>query len=365
MQDVIRPSKLAATAALAAKPSPKPAVKQKVTAASARPKTAQTKVVTPKAAQDVVRRAPAKHASAHAPKPAQTLMRKSVAKPQNSLKRTVKAHGSTDALAQRNLGEIVKATSVLSVDEQRLSRARRINKSNAVQRFSKTNSQAATAVPVHITPKAVAPAAQPHFNVAAPAPAVARPLKAASAHPSKAQTTADLLERALQHATSHEQPAHSLRPSDYRKTISLMVASGLALVVIAFLGYQSIPGLRVKVASARAGIAASLPQYQPAGYSLGQLSYGQGEVMTQFKSNSNDDNYTLLQKHSDWDSEALRTNFVESADPGYQTVQSGGQTIYIFGNQNATWVSGGIWYQIVSNGSLTDQQLIHLASSLR
>jgi hypothetical protein len=118
------------------------------------------------------------------------------------------------------------------------------------------------------------------------------------------------------------------------------------------------------MASAKAGFSVSRPGYLPAGYSLADLKYAQGAAALSFHSNSDDRRYTLSQHTSSWDSQALAGTFVSRQDPSYQTVQSGGRTIFVYGNGNATWVSDGVWYVLQSDGSLSRQDLISLAASI-
>jgi hypothetical protein len=72
----------------------------------------------------------------------------------------------------------------------------------------------------------------------------------------------------------------------------------------------------------------------------------------------------LTQTASNWDSQALKENFVATVGKDYQVVQSAGRTIYTYGDNNATWVNGGIWYKIDSAGSLTSVELVDLATSM-
>jgi len=60
----------------------------------------------------------------------------------------------------------------------------------------------------------------------------------------------------------------------------------------------------------------------------------------------------------------LLSNFITPSYPQHQTVQASGLTIYLYNDHSATWVNGGIWYVVQSDGSLNDRQLIDLATSL-
>ena len=47
-----------------------------------------------------------------------------------------------------------------------------------------------------------------------------------------------------------------------------------------------------------------------------------------------------------------------------QTIDTAGRTVYIYGNDNASWVDNGIWYQVTSNGDLSNTDVLNIASSL-
>jgi len=120
------------------------------------------------------------------------------------------------------------------------------------------------------------------------------------------------------------------------------------------------------VASARAGVHASLPSYQPAGFSFtGPIKYKPGQITISFKSNSdNQRNFSITQSASSWDSQTLLENYVTPTGQPYQTDEVSGKTIYIYGTSNATWVDGGIWYNVQGNSSLNSAQLLRLADSI-
>lgn len=143
---------------------------------------------------------------------------------------------------------------------------------------------------------------------------------------------------------------------------ALVVTTGLLL---AFVAVQSTPKIKMKVASAKAGFAASLPGNSPAGFHLGEMQYGAGAVALSYKSNSDETRkFNITQKTSSWDSTTLRDTVVAPADRDFRTVEDGGLTIYLYGQNNATWVDQGIWYQVQGNGSLSDRQLVDIAQSL-
>jgi hypothetical protein len=309
--------------------------------------TATPKPVTPKAkptARDVVRAKP-KHAAAHKPQPAKTLMRSAVKKPSGSFKRHVKAQSNTGALIKQPSAAVIAKASINRVDEKRLKSAEKIPKSKLVKHFNEQG--AATYQPLVATTITSEPFVPP---VVAPT----------------TNTTEDVLQRALERASSHRES----QPKRHSKNNKLARVSGVSLATLSFvllagLAIQNnLPGAKLHLASSQAGFAASLPSYKPAGYSLQGIESGPGVVAIHYQSNSDERTYTLTEKDSAWDSTSLRDQFVASTGQSYNTIESGGRTIFIYGQHDATWVSGGVWYQVHTAGALSDRQLIDLASSL-
>jgi hypothetical protein len=298
---------------------------------------------------DVVRH-PAKPATARKQNPSSTLMRSAVKKPSVTHRKHSKAQGHVDMLANKPVSSLVPKKSVNRLDDKRLVKARRIPQSKLIQHFSLVTSDSNKFMAI-----APAPLINP-MPAAQPAP---MPNKVPAKRP---KTTAELLDHALRNATSHEQKPH---PKTKQHRGLKITASALLLLVLAGVVIsQQIPNMRMHLASAKAGFHASMPGYRPAGYSLGKLDTNGGVIATTFNSNSDNRKYTLTQKTSNWDSQALRDNFVVTHDKNYKILSSGGRTIFVYGNHDATWVNGGIWYIVQSDGALTNNQLVELASSL-
>lgn len=297
---------------------------------------------------DVVRPA-AVSVKHHAQAPAKTLMRSAVKKPQPGLKRQVKAVTRTDILAKQPELTVQIKHSVQVVHPDRLKRASSAQKSQHIKKFhhaTVAHSASVAPQPVRPEPVAITPAA--HAPAKAPA--------------------AQLFETALAHATSHEQkPVRTTRkPLSKAAKRSLHATLAILLVIVfgSFIAYHETAPLTVKLAASRAGFSAAMPDYQPAGFHLGAVNSGAGVVAMQYRSNSDARAYTLTEKPSNWDSSALLDQFVRQTTDNYEIVQSGGNTVYVYGQHNATWVSGGVWYQVQSNDALSTQQLVQLAASL-
>jgi hypothetical protein len=297
----------------------------------------------------------AKSAKSHSPEHSKTLMRHTVKKPAPGLKRRIKAHGHTDSLAKKPSVALSPKLSARNVDPKKLSHASHVPKSHHVKRFSKTQPAGIT-IPVAV--KKIAP--KPALHKA--------PAQHVATAPGHRQTTADLLNHALRQATSHQQPppkkiARKRRGPSRRATSITALACALVLLG-GFVAFSNLTNVKLKVASAKAGFTANLPEQQPAGYHLSHLNYSPGVVALHFHSNSDSRSFAITEKASAWDSGTLRDTYVASSGQRYQTVESGGRTLYLLGQNTATWVNGGVWYHVQANGSLSSRQLVALATSM-
>lgn len=300
-----------------------------------------------------VHRAPAKVGHGHVPQPAKTLMRHAVHKPAASLKRRIKAVG---VATTKPVAAPAAKHPARQIDTGRLQHAKQVKKSTLISRFGKLEPTRPAPAGTVVTP--VSP-----ITFQPTAPATHRKTK----HP---QTTAELLQHALELASSHEQPPVKPRSKSLARRIASRRITGISAMVVAaglligFVLYANATSIRLHVASQTAGFAASLPAYQPSGYRLSHLTYSPGTVAIQFQSNSDDRTYAITEQSSAWDSQTLRDNLLSRVGEDYQTVESAGRILYLYGQNNATWVSSGVWYQVKTDGALSAHQLLELASSL-
>lgn len=298
----------------------------------------------------------------------QTLMRKVVAKPVDPAKIHAKVTAPT-----AHATHTPQQARIEAVKPGRAIRATHISKSNLITKFGKTPAT------IHSEVLPVKPAP----TTSNTAPHVARQVTAthahslASAHATKttAQSKKDaVFQKAIENADSHEAPklkkprVHHRIAKKLHVSPRLVTFSGMTLAVLAvgsILAYQNMPEIAMRVASARAGLSASLPTYQPSGFSLaGPIKYGSGEVTLNYKSNSDDRAFNVVQKNSSWNSETLLENFVNTTKKPYQTFQANGRTIYIYEGNKATWVDGGVWFNIDGEANLNSDQLLKIADSL-
>lgn len=262
------------------------------------------------------------------PQKSKTLMRPAVKKPSIKAEKNQILHGDKPKLPEPH--------------HQRLHRAKNTPKSNQVSRFGRKH-----VVPSQIVKKSA-------------------PMKVATPNRSAVQRTTEQFEQAIQEATSH---LENFVPDSKSPRKRRFVFAGLTVVsvlVLGFLGWQMIPSAKVKYAGTRAGFSAQTPGYTPAGYGLnGNIQASSGEVTLSYDSRLDDKGFQIKQNPSNWTSQSLLTNFViPTYGSNYQVYESGGKTIYINNNSNATWVDGGIWYRVEGNAPLTSDQLQRIVNSL-
>jgi hypothetical protein len=182
----------------------------------------------------------------------------------------------------------------------------------------------------------------------------------------------DIFAQALAHATSHQERSpkeskmNTAKRSGKRHRKVLGFAAGAAAFVLmcGFVAYQNKANIQLQLASAKAGFSASVPLYKPAGYTMNKLNYSTGAVAMAFQDNSTNSAFNVTQKKSNWDSQTLLENFVATSNQPYQGYESAGRTIYVYGQGKATWVNGGIWYQIDGANNLSNEQIVKVAASM-
>ncbi len=271
-----------------------------------------------------------------------TLMRHAVKKPHHTLpEETSKARIQLNAHA----------------DPNRVIRASHTPKSPNISRFGSSSS--------------VVKKFSPHLSVKE---APSQSVTAVSA-PMGLASLVNPFHNALEHATSHTQAkpkkpsvrsrtARKLRIST--KALNAASISAAFLLLAGFFAFQNVPNLSMRVAAARSGVkAASLPGYQPAGFSMqGPIKVESGKVTLTYQSNSDQRQFSLSQRSSSWNNETLVEKFIASNRRPYQTFQAKDKTIYMYDTSSATWIDNGVWYQIEGESSLNSDQLLRIASSL-
>ncbi|MDB5182714.1 MAG: hypothetical protein JWO47_498 [Candidatus Saccharibacteria bacterium] len=186
--------------------------------------------------------------------------------------------------------------------------------------------------------------------------------------------TSKMLDKSLRSATSHEEKPIKKAKLHHRlgskvglsaKAASIAAGSLAVLLVGGFVAYQNIPNLSIRYASAKAGVHASLPTYQPAGFAINShVGYSPGVISVAYKANADNRAYTITQKTTNWNSDALKEHLMGTTGIIPQSYPDNGQTIYLHDNNQADWVNNGVWYSITGNSNLNTDQLIKIATSL-
>lgn len=197
-------------------------------------------------------------------------------------------------------------------------------------------------------------------------PTVAKVIQKQAPQPQVSGT--ELKEKLIKERLAEAKPAKPAPKKAWFKSkprLATVLTTTLALLVLGgYLTYMNLPVISMKVAATRAGVAATLPSYHPDGYSLnGPITYSPGEVDIAYKSNTNDENFKISQKQSNWDSQGLLDNYVSAQTQNYLTYQEHGVTVYTFGNK-AAWVNGGLLYTLDGSASLSSDQVLRLATSM-
>lgn len=283
-------------------------------------------------------------ARAHKPQRPATLMRQAVKKP---------GHNNMAVETQEHLDERTA---------QRLARAQNVPKSRHISRFTSPHHS-------HASSTAHRPVPKKHAQLTVQEPPIIKEQHSHAKHHDHKQSTTttseQLVANALKNAHAHEAKQRPLKKVRQHKAARFVLASAAFLLLAGFFLYQNIPNLSMQVAARRAGFAATQPGYRPAGFTQDKLvSYSPGKITISFHSNTDDRAYQLTQQVSNWNSQALADNFLASKSQEYQTYQANGKTIYVFGDSNATWVNGGIWYQVSGDSSLSSDQLVKIANSI-
>jgi hypothetical protein len=179
----------------------------------------------------------------------------------------------------------------------------------------------------------------------------------------------DIIEKGLQRASSHKQLPSTTGKQKHKKkhsrlkTFNITVGIIAVFIILVFVIAKNIPTIDVRIASAQSGIHAEIPGYVPTGFKFVEpIKYGQGNVTVTYSSNRG--SFHIIQEQSSWDSISLRDSFVTTADPNFKVVEVAGRLVYLYGPANATWVNGGIWYQITDNANLSSANLLQIATSL-
>ena len=255
---------------------------------------------------------------------------------------------------------------------ERLSRAQSTPKDARVSRFGVV--KGLTAAPAKVLDMTKSTSRSQPGKAPAHAQAAVRPMPSMVTSASHHQLER-LLDHALTNASAHKQALLGTKSKSQNwfgagrtpRWLAVGVTLTVALLIAAFVTWNNVPQVAVRVASIGSEVNASVPGYVPAGFSFeGPLAFTNSSVTMKFKSNADPSrNYAIVQKNSDWDSASLLANYLQPEAQTYQTSKVKGATVYIYGEQNnATWVDSGKWYTIQDSANLNTDQLLKIAESL-
>ena len=272
------------------------------------------------------------HARVHEQIRSKTLKRNILNAPDKSVKRTLIVSTPAERYVFSSNPEAPLQTSDQNV------RAMSISKNESIKHFSKTS--------LVIEQK-------PQVQTIRPAEIIAPPKSRID----------ELVDRVLEKQTNPTQidPIKSKARSKLFQ-VSLVTVPVLVMGLFVY-GAANITKIQLKVASTTTGFATKVPSYKPAGYSLNQMSYKTGIFASEFN-NKKAGSYIITQKSTSWDNHALQSNYLAVLSSHYSQIHIGYKTVFLYGNGNATWVQNGIWYQVNTDGALSESQLINIANSL-
>lgn len=305
-----------------------------------RPQHAQPKtVVSPKPKPTKIRNGKISEAKYKTEK-STTLMRPAVKKPTHHVKPPQSKEQPTVAPAK-------------IIHHARLQRAKATPKSHKISRFHRAETKSTLV--------------KKHEALAVKEPVGHRPKPVKNSTVSPSWPVIDQFEKAVQEASSHLETfagevTHSKKR---RRKLAYASVSVIAVLLLGFGIYQTVPTAKIKFAGNKAGFSPSLPSYSPAGFGLSDpVAAEHGQVTLSYKSRTDDKGFKITQTPSEWSSQSLENNFLKQSGKDYDSVKINGKTIYTYDGSNATWVDSGIWFKLEGSASLSNDQLIKIANGL-
>lgn len=327
---------------------------------------------------DGVHRGSAAHVKPRKAHASKTLMRHAVAKPKQTARRP-KVHAPLHApshAAVRIHAAVVPKTSIYGLNQARALRASAVTTHPRIAKFAHQLQYDLTVA----LPQTIEHAASVlNQAVVIPAPTVAMAgANFADITPAPRSTAPnDVFERALQRATSHEQPVPVVVAPEKRRLAGRllrrrMVSFGAgAMAVVALAGFVSISSaesVKFRVATRDAGFEASMPSFTPVGYKVTSIKSVAGYVGVRYEQTNADGQkqaFVVAQKPTPWSDDDLVANIADSSkDASYRTVATEKNTVYAYGSNQAAWINNGILYQIIGNSNLASTDIARIASSL-
>ncbi len=278
------------------------------------------------------------------------------------IKENSAARSSQRLAAERSTPQIIRRS-------KRTRRVQDIRRSSNIAHFAKATTTTKPSVKHPATPETpdIAPTTNQLEQTARQRQAIIKQQQTRSVLPSQV-----IKQQAIQEATDKmltRQQRKEVKPTKnfslWRRLVSIGSTAIAVLLLGAYFTYINMPALSTRIAASQAGINASYPNYQPSGYSLnGPVAYQQGSVIMKFAANGSNENFTLAQTRSEWDSSAVLENYIKpKSHDKYTTTAANGLTIYSYGT-HAAWVNAGILYTVDGNAELAPEQIQKIAASL-
>lgn len=318
--------------------------------------------------------AAAAHATAHHAKPSSTLMRHAVSKPKPSVKRRVKVQATvhSPSTVTHSTAVVMPKVSIGSVNSDRAARAATVNTSPLISRYAHDVAAAETVVVSHVeaaahaVDKAIVIPQTGHYH-----PDIAPVRRAAN------NGTSDIFEQALLRATSHEQDAPEIPTTKQgrkryarllrRRMVTYGAGAMVVLALVGFLNFKSADSVKFRTAARSAGFSATMPGYEPKGFDVASVKASNGTVYMNYARTNNASNvssqFAITQRATNWDNQTLLSNILAGSST-YNAVQKSGRTVYLYGTNQAAWVSKGILYQVLGNGALNTEDFVAIATSM-
>lgn len=143
---------------------------------------------------------------------------------------------------------------------------------------------------------------------------------------------------------------------------AIISAIVILLIGAAVAAYFFLPAASFEVANLRADIRGKLPAYTVENYRVSTpVQSSPGQIIVNYKSDDNE--YSLMEQSSTWDSDGVLENKVKPNSKNYQTLSQKGLTIFRF-DKKAIWVNGGILYTISDNNNLGNDQILKIVDSI-
>lgn len=294
-------------------------------------------------------RQPPKHAMPHKPQHTKTLMRHAVNPP--TAAEAKKNHGI--AKSDSHTPELKK--SVTNVDGLRLRRSQNVQRHREIQRFKTGNPKHPsneTQTITHVNKPA-------KYRTSAARASVAP--QRAFEHPARHQ---DIFENAVARANSHQQPAprHTKKTSRKTKLARITASATIIIALSGFTLWTQRPNIELRLASWQAGFSASMPKYTLEGYQRTFTRQEHGQIIIAYR--SGDRHYRITQQSSGWNSQTLKEQEVAgTGTKNLQTIESKGRLVYLY-DSNASWVDGGVRYDITGDAPLTADDIAAIIDSM-